>query len=207
MTHRPGLTLTPVLIAFLAVVAFLVVLNFSIPAAKQSASTNRNTSNTSSYVPAPGHENVNEMVVVNANSTNVNTNVANVNAPSDLTAGWTTYSNSTLGYSIQYPPDWTQSVVDDAVLIVPPETVVAGYAEGSIRLLVQKVPTISTDLVTNSSNITINGLSATQQTEGGLRIYTATYFQKGNEYVQVIYEQDANRPEFPLILTSFAFTQ
>jgi len=45
-------------------------------------------------------------------NTNANTNTSNTN--STATADWKTYTNSTYGYSIKYPKDWTVSQVTTA---------------------------------------------------------------------------------------------
>lgn len=66
-------------------------------------------------------KNVNQTVILNENSNNnsniaVNTNTvaANTNtAATDETAGWKTYTNSTVGYSVKYPADWTVKDINE----------------------------------------------------------------------------------------------
>lgn len=93
----------------------------------KTTTTNVNaTKNINTAVPAV-NENINNTVTTNANSnrstntnTNLNTNnvIANTNTTSATntntviagTEDWSTFSNSELGYSIEYPKDWR---VDD----------------------------------------------------------------------------------------------
>lgn len=98
---RQGNILIPAVVTFFAVAAFLLVLNFAIPPVKKTA-VNGNA-NTSSYVPAPGSANVNEMVVGNTNVSEP------TNASTDPTAGWKTYESKPLGFKAKHPAAWVVS--------------------------------------------------------------------------------------------------
>lgn len=94
-------SLVPVMTAFGAVAAFLLVLNFAITRPNETTNANSTvTANTSDTVLA------NTNATVNADDTplNTNTTTTNTNSTDEATKNWKTYTNTSLGYSVKYPP-------------------------------------------------------------------------------------------------------
>lgn len=92
--HR-GNTFVPALAVMLSMAAFVAVLAFALwPKAEEVNPTTATVRHKATNTTNTG-ENTNTAVNVNA--------VANTNTASDVTAGWKTYTNATIGLSLKYP--------------------------------------------------------------------------------------------------------
>jgi hypothetical protein len=121
----------------------------------------------------------------NAN-TNLNTNTAvntnatsNVNAVAGPTAGWKTYTNTSLGYSVQYPTTWDIHTCSDVLTVWFGTVKVPCQSEGGAGDFVVQPLDASFNLATTlasdkadmatsvQSTVTVSGVTATRLTGEG----------------------------------------
>ena len=91
---RQGNILIPVVVAFMAIAAFLLVLNFAIPSVKKTTATGSNTSSSQRVI--NGDTNISDTVVSNADSS----------GGSYAVKDWKTYTNTNWKFSFNYPGEW-----------------------------------------------------------------------------------------------------
>jgi hypothetical protein len=131
---RAGNTLIPVVAIIFAVLAAAAVVYFGFV---QELGKNENA-NVNSVVVTNKNVNaaVNTNSVANANvvvNTNVpvNTNQAtNTNTVVDPTAGWKTYTNTSIGYTVKYPPTWNIYTCPDNIAVWFGTTPIPCQSEG-----------------------------------------------------------------------------
>lgn len=136
-------------------------------------------------------------ITVNTNTANVNatvnqnTNVAinnNINATTDPTAGWKTYTNTRYTYSILYPPEFSAPKADSEVSAFP-ETPGTESPELSIRK-VTGIDTTARVPNTDPKTTTINDMPVTIQDEVGIIGYKVYYFHQTSGYLLIAVPQD-----------------
>lgn len=97
MKNRQGIIWAPVLIVIATVVVAGVAGYFLFKAGNTNESKNTNVV----------VNQVNNNASVNTNSTTNTNTVSNTNAATDSSAGWKTYTNTTYGYQMKYPSDYS----------------------------------------------------------------------------------------------------
>ncbi|MBI2984825.1 MAG: hypothetical protein HYY50_04345 [Candidatus Kerfeldbacteria bacterium] len=196
MDRRASVVLTPIIVSLLAVAAFLVVLNLSIPTAKNSSPTNRNAGITSSYVPVPGYENVNEMIVVNTIERNENANVTNTVI--NPTAGWTDYGNSDLGFDLKLPPGWSvdqsRSAAEEIVFWdgVATETREAIKSIGTVQTITQWATVYEGEAGYRVTDFTLDGVAGKRVRFSGLGTDYIGIKTNGRLYVVTVGRMEEN---------------
>lgn len=128
------------------------------------------------------------------------------------TAGWKTYTSTTLNYSINYPQDW---ILDEAmrpstIQILPPNYREVSSLEMTPAVFIKDLDKMLTDeLTTDKRDVTINGISAKRQIEHGFAAYNYTYFPKSSRYISVHWADlfSDNYPQYETILSTFQLTQ
>ncbi len=131
---------------------------------------------------------------------------------SDPTAGWKTYTNTTHGYSMQYPTNWALSDIlgPKTIQIIPPDAASKTTIELGPTLFAQYEDQIVplSPSVRDRVTTTINGLPATQQKEGGMGDSLTTYFQLSTGgFIAVSWDLSFSYAEYQQILSTFRFTE
>lgn len=141
-------------------------------------------------------------------NTNSTTN-QNTNTTTDPTAGWKTYTNTQLKYSIKYPSDWSIGLETDK------QTTISGAGNGtpftapSVSITTSEPDQPSSCLLKEEA-VTVLGESRLRQTQGcgyaGSNI--ATFIKKGSAYFSVSWTEDVSAayPTYDLMLSTFTFT-
>jgi hypothetical protein len=131
--QRSGSTaLTPVLISFLSITAFLAVMWFAMMGDQPSSNTNTGSNTNVATNTDVSSVNDDRILVTNSSvntNTSTNANIAtNTNTTTDPTAGWETYTNAIYQYSIKYPDSYrvTPTPNDPETILI--ESGEAGYA-------------------------------------------------------------------------------
>ncbi len=125
---------------------------------------------------------------------------------SDPTAGWKTYTNSTLGYTIKYPNDWGIGLETDK------QTTISGAGGGSPFTapgvsITASEPDQPSSCLLKEETVTVLGENRLRQTQGcgyaGSNI--VTFIKKGSTYISVSWTEDvaAAYPTYDLMLSTF----
>jgi cytoskeletal protein RodZ len=224
MKHQRGIVWVPILIMVGVVFVTGIATYLLIQASAGNKAENKNTNvadvnNTNGNINSAINTNqtTNNNASINTN-TAANTNtVSNTNAATGPTAGWKTYTNTSYGYSIRYPKDYSisEALAPGTIQIVPPdEGQKYGPELGPTIFILHNRPlqeSESGDVVTDRKKIVINSISATQQTESGLASMTATYFPYQSAYIKIQWPDKAalrnlDFETYNQILSTFQFT-
>jgi len=162
--------------------------------------------------------NANTNSTVNKNS-NVNTNsITNTNANAVVPADWKTYTNAALSYTLQYPPTWTISELDNVISIGGTSSLNASSNVEDIAFTTPKVEIQSRqslfpsdDCLIEQTNVVVAGAERIRQTEGCAYAgnTVATYFQRDDTYVAFSWTTDVadQFTTYDQILSTFRLTE
>lgn len=141
------------------------------------------------------------------------------------TADWKTYTNTTVGYQIQYPSTW--KVTNDAsdatkVILAPQESCESIELCPAITLLrTSTIPnaaspgTSSADIASkydcnqNRKTIYVNKIQSTQQEQGCFATIINTYIPENTQYIRIAWPQVFSNKDaiYDQVLSTFTFTQ
>jgi hypothetical protein len=136
----------------------------------------------------------------------------------DPTAGWKTYTNSIIGYSIQYPPSWkitSHESLAPLVQISPKSSAGVNTDVPTGDCCPGQTVSITTDVevktdspsTKNRVQVQINDIDATQQEEGGMGNDLVTYFPRASGgFITISWEKDNGTATNEQILSTFRFT-
>lgn len=136
------------------------------------------------------------------------------NTSPSLHSDWKTYTNNTLGYSFQYPKDWSVRDIDngDFISILPPYTTpvsntnaVAGDCCPTPAIGLSVVESIANDppFTQNKTTLVINGVAATQQEHGGFGNALETYFPlPDGKFLKFVWEKSLGTATHDAIIHS-----
>ena len=133
----------------------------------------------------------------------------------DETAGWKTYTNEVLDFSIQYPPTWKikeENRNNEKWVTIYDDITKTGNF-GSPQIIVQEKADLypKDNCLLGTKQLTVAGITRTQQTEGcgyaGSGI--TTFFSKSTGYLTVTWTTDWENysAEYNQILSTFTFTK
>lgn len=216
---RKGTTaLTPVLISFLSITAFLAVMWFAMM--EDTPDGNSNTVSNANITANTDVSDVNDDRTLVTNSS-VNTNTtSNTNTETDLTAGWETYTNTIHGYSIRYPSNWPINSTSFSAVTIG--TVPAEPGPGALTLNVYIDKTVAQRLSELKANYPDGCTTETSTTVSGeagtmLQCYGAfanephelTLVASGSKTYELTYISGSmsTDPIMKQILSTFTFPQ
>lgn len=141
-------------------------------------------------------------------NTNSTTN-QNTNTSTDPTAGWKTYTNTQLKYSIQYPSDWTVGLETDKQTTISGAGTGAPFTAPSVSITTSE-PSQPSSCLLKEETVVVLGESRLRQTQGcgyaGSSI--ATFVKRGASYLTISWSEDvqAEYPTYETMLSTFTFT-
>lgn len=201
MHMRKGNVL-PIALMALAIIGFLVLVSWAVtPGLKWPWSVNAEKTATNTI-----NTNITANVNISANTNSVSNSNTLTNTNTVSTADWKTYTNSTLGYSIQYPPSWTiENHAITGILVTPPTSEVPGKEWGINRQIYIKALATQDELasVENQVRKTINGVEVIQGEFSPSSYATVdTYFPKGSGFIKVTWATTYDNTTFQEILST-----
>lgn len=196
----------PIAVMAFSIVALLLLMDISMGIFRNGTviTKNTNTKNVNS-------QNTNAAkVVVNSNA-NVNDSLAtNTNESASQVVDWKTYSNSSKGYSISYPPTWilNEALAPGVIQLIPPDAASKTSLERSPAVFitsdVQAISMEYGDRIVGS----INGVQVVQVTGGAMYEEEATFFPVTSGYVTIRWPKAfaSEYKDYVGILNSFKLT-